>query len=66
MNDILKKTLGEMKSVFSSNEFSKKAKIGTQTKMYNKNPYKCVVFWLWIIVYGGLLTAVIIGAFQFY
>jgi len=26
MNDILKKTLAEMKSVFSSNEFSKKAK----------------------------------------
>lgn len=26
MNDIMKKTLAEMKSVFSSNEFSKKAK----------------------------------------
>lgn len=34
--------------------------------MYNKNPYKCIAFWLWVIVYGGLLTAVIIGAFQFY
>jgi hypothetical protein len=35
-------------------------------KMYNKNPYKSIVFWLFIIVYGGLATAIIIGAFQFY
>ena len=34
--------------------------------MYNPNPYKSIAFWIYVIFNATMITALVIGAVQFF